>query len=66
MADGQQMTARGTIEGRRFAVLKIHDDIDIEVIFHSTTEGGCRGYAALMSQAEQELFFIYHPSSQTL
>ena len=50
MADGQQMTARVTIEGRRFAVLKIHD-IDIEVVFYSTTEGGYRGYAALMSQA---------------
>ena len=59
MADGQQMTARVTIEGRRFAVLKIHDDIDIDVVFHSTTEAGYRGYAALMSQAEQQLF-LWH------
>ena len=59
------MTARVTIEGRRFAVLKIHDDVDIKVVFHSKTKGGYWGYAVLMSQAEQELFLIYHPSSQT-
>ena len=39
--------------------LKIHDDIEIDVVFHSTTEGGYRGYTAVMSQAEQELF-LWH------
>ena len=59
VVSGQQMTARVTIEGRRFAVLKMHRDVDVDIIFHSTSEGGYRGYAALMSQGEQELF-LWH------
>ena len=49
MVDGQRMMARVTIEGRRFAVLKMHRDINVDIVFHSTTEGGYRGYAVLMS-----------------
>ena len=37
----------------------MHRDIDVDVVFHSTTEGGYRGYAVLMSQAKQELF-LWH------
>ena len=49
MVDGQRLMARVTIEGRRFAVLKMHRDINVNIVFHSTTEGGYRGYAVLMS-----------------
>ena len=56
---GQQTAAQVTIEGRRFTVLKVHPDIDVDVVFYSTTEGGYRGYAALVSQAEHELF-LWH------
>lgn len=59
MVGGQQTAAQVTIEGRRFTVLKMHPDIDVDVVFYSTTEGGYRGYAALVSQAEHELF-LWH------
>lgn len=59
VVSGQQTAAQVTIEGRRFTVLKVHPDIDVDVVFYSTTEGGYRGYAALVSQAEHELF-LWH------
>ena len=55
----QMGTTRLTIEGRRFAVLELNNDSELDVLFHGTNEGGYRGYSVLMTRCEQELF-LWH------
>jgi len=55
----QTGTTRLTIEGRRFTVLAMFHDSDLDVLFHGTDEGGYRGYSVLMSKCKEELF-LWH------
>ena len=52
-------TVQVTMEGHRFAVLKLHLNPWVDVILHTTREGDYQGYVALVSESDKELF-LWH------
>lgn len=59
---GRRATDGGTSDDRGASIHRLENaprHPDVDVVFYSTTEGGYQGYAALVSQAEHELF-LWH------